>query len=432
MKSVLIANRNLVEVHELRETIGQEFKVSVIMSPKELNENLENSDLVLLDHNFIDHSELNFLREIVNKSHVPVLILTSPDDAECAIEAMRTGAYNYVVKIGDYRDVLNLVIKEAIERFNGQEQMKQTIIALKNRINELEQRLGIVGRGEVQTKKVSIVEDITSRFKRGEINLPSLPQIGIRFKELFGKGASLQELVDLLKRDIAISSKLISVSNSVYYRGVVENKTLEQAVSRLGLNTTRQYVEAISNRALYTATNKRYLAPIEELWEHSLSCAYASQIVSELIRQKQPDELFTMGLLHDIGKLVILQIVGELEVKGKLVEEVDRVELLDTLERYHGKFGATLLRKWQFSNVYTQIAIYHDNLEESDPISKEVLIVHFANLLVKSMGYGQLQKAEMDLEEVESTRLLKLNSMMISQVRDQIRVRMDEMRDIFA
>ncbi len=431
MKSVLIANRNLVEVHELKETIGQEFKVSVIMSPKEPNANLEKSDLVLLDHNFTDCSGLDFLREIVNKSHVPVLILTSPDDAKCAIEAMRIGAHNYVVKIGDYRDILNLIIKEAIEKFNKHEQLKQTIIALKNRVNELEQRLGIAGGEEVAKKRVSIVEDITSRFKRGEINLPSLPQISIRFRELFNKGAILRELVDLLRQDVAISSKLISVSNSAYYRGAVENKTLEQAVSRLGLNTARQYVEAISNRALYTTTNKRYLTLIEELWEHSLSCAYASQIVSELIKQKQPDELFTMGLVHDIGKLVLLQIVGELEVKGKLGEEVDRVELLDVLERYHGKFGATLLRKWQFSNIYIQIAMYHDNLEESDPISKELLVVHFANLLVKSMGYGQLQKGEMDLEGVESTGLLKLNSTMISQVKDQVRTHMDETKDIF-
>jgi HD-like signal output (HDOD) protein/DNA-binding NarL/FixJ family response regulator len=435
MRSVLIANNNHVEIHELKETISQEFNVSFITSPKELNEHLERCDLMLLDHNFTEHSGLDFLREIVNNSHLPVLMATPPDDARCATEAMKIGAHNYVVKVGDYHDVLNLMIKEAIEKFNEREQMKQTIVALKNRVSELEGRLGIAGSKEVQAPpsktKVSIVEDIISRFKAGEINLPSLPQINIKFKELFNKGASLREFVDLLKQDVAISSKLISVSNSAYYRGVVENRTLEQAVSRLGLNTTRQYVEAISNRALYTATNKRYVALIEELWEHSLSCAYASQIVSDLIKQKQPDELFTMGLLHDIGKLVLLQIVGELEVKGKLGEEVDRVELFDTLERYHSKFGATLLKRWQFSNIYTQIAMYHDNIEESDPISKELLVVHFANLLVKSMGYGQRQQSEVDLEGADSAHLLRIDVKVIDEIKDQVKGRMDEMREIF-
>lgn len=434
MKSVLVANNNLVEIHHLKETISQDFKVSIITSPKELNEHLKKCDLMLLDHNFTEHSGLDFLREIVKKSHLPVLMATPPDDARCATEAMKIGAHNYVVKIGDYHDVLNLMIKEAIEKFNEREQMKQTIVALKNRVNELEGLLGIADK-EAQVPpsktKVSIVEDIISRFKAGEINLPSLPQINIKFKELFNKGAGLREFVDLLKQDVAISSKLISVSNSAYYQGVVENKTLEQAVSRLGLNTTRQYVEAISNRALYTTANKKYVTLIEELWEHSLSCAYASQIVSELIKQKQPDELFTMGLLHDIGKLVLLQIVGELEVKGKLGEEVDRVELFDTLERYHGKFGATLLKRWQFSNVYTQIAMYHDNIEESDPISKELLVVHFANLLVKSMGYGQGQQSEVDLEGADSTRLLKLNPAVIDEIKDQAKGRMEEMVEIF-
>lgn len=64
---------------------------------------------------------------------------------------------------------------------------------------------------------------------------------------MINKGANLQEIGDLLKQDAAISFKLISIANSVYYRGVVESKTLGQAISRLGLNTTRQYVEAVTN-----------------------------------------------------------------------------------------------------------------------------------------------------------------------------------------
>ena len=254
----------------------------------------------------------------------------------------------------------------------------------------------------MSSTKSSIIEEIILRFKRGEINLPSLPQISIKFREMTIRGASLQEVGDLLKQDAAISSKLIGVANSVYYRGVVESKTLGQAISRLGLNTTRQYVEAITNRSLYTTKNKKFVEFIEKLWEHSLSCAYASQLVSEVLGLNLPDDAFTLGLLHDIGKLVLLQIFGELETKGQLKEEVDRGELFNALDTHHGKFGSALLKRWQFSSGYVQIAMYHENFEGADPIIKNLLVVHFANLLVKSMGYVLGQQTEIDVEDAGS------------------------------
>ena len=200
----------------------------------------------------------------------------------------------------------------------------------------------------------------------------------------------------------------------------------------MGINTTKQYVETISNRTLYTTTNKKFVEFIEKMWQHSLSCAYASQIVSEALRLRLTDDAFTVGLLHDIGKLVLLQIFGELEIRDKLGEEVGRIDLFNDLDTHHGKFGAALLKRWQFSNGYVQIAKYHDNLEEADPITKNLLVVHFANLLVKSMGYDIAQQAEIDLENTESARLLKLDATMIDEVKDQVKGRMEKMGEIFA
>ena len=298
---------------------------------------------------------------------------------------------------------------------------KATYEELEQRVKELE---------TLERKRDHIVGNIISTFKRGEITLPSLPQINTKFNEMVGKGANLQDVGDLLKKDAAISSKLISVANSVYYQGETETKNLGYAISRLGLDATKHYVDAICNRTLYTTSNQKFVGLIEKLWEHSLSCAYASETVSEAIKLKLPDDAFTTGLLHDIGKLVLIQVVADLEAQGKLGEEVDIVELLNTLNTHHGRIGATILKKWEFSKGYIQIAMFHDNLEEADPISKELLVVHFANLLVKSMGYDQAQQAEVDVEDAESTRLLKLDPTMIAHVKEQVKGRMEALRDI--
>ena len=151
MESILIASGNLTEAQRLQEIIGERYNVSTITSPKQFNGQVENTSLILLDHNFTKASGLDFLVEAFKKSHVPILILTPPDDPKCAIEAIRSGAYNYLVKTKDYYDVLNLTIQESINKFNEREQLKETIVALKNRVNELEERLGIAGKEDVQT-----------------------------------------------------------------------------------------------------------------------------------------------------------------------------------------------------------------------------------------------------------------------------------------
>jgi HD-like signal output (HDOD) protein len=277
-----------------------------------------------------------------------------------------------------------------------------------------------------------IIDEIVLVLKRGEINLPSLPQMGVKFKEMFDNSANIQQIASLLKQDVALCAKLIGISNSAFYRGAAENKTLEQAVSRLGLSTTGQYVYAITNRSIYYNKNKNFKGLLEKLWQHSLSCAYASQIVCKTLAFKLKEDSFTLGLLHDIGRLVLLQAVGELQLKQKLPEEIDNKELSNTMDANHGKFGAALLKRWGFSNEYIQISVYHDQLEEADFVSNGLLVVHFANLLVKSMGYNLSGNGEIDLENTNSAKMLKLDTQKIANIKDLVKVHMEELKGFIA
>jgi HD-like signal output (HDOD) protein len=433
MKPVLVASMNSAEAQEIGETINREYKVAFVESPKELLGHLGESGLVVLDSSFKEQYGEDFFKGVLKKSRLPVLMLTPPDDVKGAIQAMRAGASNYVVKVGDYHQVLNLSIQAALERFSQQEQMKQAITALKKQVDELERRPNVAGGQGAQTsfQETNILDEIVFVFKRGEINLPSPPHISIKFKEMIRDNANLQDIGRLLKQDMAISSKLISVSNSAYYRGVSENKTLEQAVGRLGFATTRQYVDAICNRSLYITKNKNFLEFMERLWEHSLSCAYATQVVCQMLRLKLSEDAFTLGLMHDIGKLLLLHAVGELQAKKKLGEDIETSDLFNTIDTYHGKFGGALLKRWKFPSTFCQVAIHHDHLQNANPISKELLVVNFSNLLVKSMGYCLAQQTEIDLEDAESARLLGLNSKRIAEAGDRAKGLMEDMKGYF-
>jgi HD-like signal output (HDOD) protein/FixJ family two-component response regulator len=451
METILIANRDLSEGQQLVEVVSREFDATLITSPAELTQDTQDYRLVLIDSNFTESYGMEFLANILKKSYLPVLIVAPPDDPKCAAEALKLGAFNYIIKTNQYYTLVNILIREAIQKFGQYEEMKQTIIDLKKKVNELEQAAATSGNNDKSNKenteesagqdqenpqrktRRTAFNDIVLRLRRGEINLPTPPLIQIQFEEMIRDKKSLQEIANLLKKDIAISSQLIRVSNSAYYRGMTENTTVEQAITRLGLNTTKQYVEIICNRSLYATKKKQSLEWMERLWKHSLSAGLAAQFTCEAIHQKQSEELFTMGLIHDIGNLILLQIMGELDIDigDKNMDESDRAEMLSALSLNHRAFGAALLKKWGFSEMYQQIALFHNDPQNADPITRELLIVNFANLVSNSVGYTIQNNPTVEIENAFSTSLLKMDSEKIAIVKEKVKEQMGSIHSIF-
>jgi|GEM_PF-466302 len=421
-------------------------------------EKLRESDppkMALLDWQMPDMSGVEVCQKIQQVDfEIPpyVILLTSRDKSEDIIEGLGAGANDFVPKaagkgvlrarleVGRRAIQLNERLSQAArakipDNFQEKQQMEQTIAELKKKTLELEKKLAGQNQGAVQEETIDdsadILDEIIVIFKRGEISLPSPPQIGVKFKEMVSNGANLQDIAGLLRQDAAVSSKLISISNSAFYRGVAENKNLDQAVGRLGLTTTKQYVDAITNRSLYYTNNKDMKHLIERLWEHSLASAYASQITCQVLHTKVSEDPFTLGLLHDIGRLVLLQAVGELQLKKKLGDGIDDEDLSETIDQNHGKFGAALLKRWKFSNEYITASSYHDDLSGANPVSKDLMVVHFGNLLARSLGYSVHFVNDVDLEDTESARLLKAEPDQISRIRDRVEDHMREMKGYF-
>ena len=188
MKSVLIANRDENETKKIEEILSKDYEVLSIHSQEEMNGFLEKCDTLLVDHNFTDNAGIDFLMDVMSKSNLPVLMMTPPEDPNCAIEAIRLGAYSYLVKTGGYHDLLKLSLELTIDKFSDREKMKNTIVSLKRRMAELEQQLELYKREDSkkapEQRKGDFLKEINARLKKGEIDLPSYPDINVKFKKL--------------------------------------------------------------------------------------------------------------------------------------------------------------------------------------------------------------------------------------------------------
>lgn len=360
------------------------------------------------------------------------ILFTGNADREVVIKVVRDiGVFRVLVKPCEW-ELLSKTINEGIERYrtimNNYASAAASFVEIEAKTEDDPSH---PVKSKPAPKKENIVQEIISKFSRGEFNLPTLPQVHAEFKKLMKKGANFEEIANFLKKDISISSKLISVSNSAFYRGVEQNNTLEQALGRLGLKEAAKYVEAICNRMLYSGIDKKYDKIMVKMWEHSFSCAHASQIVAEELKMKTQEDMFTLGLLHDVGRLIILKIVSDMDQKGAIGKEVDKLKILDSLDNNHGKFGKALLKGWKFSSIYGDICINHNNLEEIESASNDLLVVNFANLLVKSMGYTRAELPEIDMESQEITGRLKINLEVIEKIKEQVKEVVEGSKNLF-
>ena len=150
--------------------------------------------------------------------------------------------------------------------------------------------------------------------------------------------------------------------------------TAEDALNVLGIRTAKENIDIMVNRTLYTARNPTYQPALKALWQHGVACAHASRLVAECADLTTSREVFFMGLMHDIGKLLLLQILAEI-ARTLPAEETERV-----LKQQHGVFRLKLMERWKLPTKYALAARYHDALAEAPKISTELLSVNLANL----------------------------------------------------
>lgn len=430
MKSVLICNSSPAEVDLFRVALGRRFSVHSMTTWRPGNADYSGVNAVVVDSNFTERQGLDFITEVNANSHLPVLIITPPDDPQCAIEACRVGVFNYLVKTEKIYSVLEMALLEATEKFNDGDELKRVIIAQRQRAAELERELAQVkADGQPATKSAPdksadegsrLYETIAGRLRKGEVNLPSYPATSMKLARLMRDQAGIGPVARMLEGDVAIAARLIGVSNSARYCGLKPNTTAEQAISVLGLSATKNYVDLIANRALYVVRNPRYLPALRDLWEHSVACAHASKAIAESARIPEPGEVFSMGMLHDIGKLLLMQIISEMETQGHSAKKLDDDALASFLQQHHGFFGRKLLETWKLPKMLADAAHYHEDLDAAPAVTKEMHAVHLGNLLAKKMGYGSFDPAAWDAQAPLSATPLKIGFDELSVIEEKV------------
>jgi HD-like signal output (HDOD) protein/FixJ family two-component response regulator len=388
--------------------------------------------LIMLDINLPGMDGIQLLSAIRNAEQVldidsslkaKILMTTSYRDKDRIVASVQSGCDDYIGKPFDLNLIRNKLEKLGVKERISPERTKGT-------------------SSPATTTTDQIYGEVLSTINRSQTELPSLPKIYVKFRNLMAGKASFNEIVGLLKNDIAIAAEIIRRSNSAFYRGFATNKTLEQAVSRMGYDAIVQVVTELSIREFFTMKTKKFRSLIENLWKHSISSAYAAEFVSRRLKLGVKGDPFLLGLLHDIGKLALLQIIGDMERHGKFNDGLHIIMLVNILEDYHCQLGARLLEKWKFDDCYISTALHHNGADSMAAGSqaqteaaygREMTVVQLASQIVNSMGYNILASdpAEIDLDDASPIHELNLQPTRIAETQEQVKQRMKEVQDLF-
>jgi putative nucleotidyltransferase with HDIG domain len=244
--------------------------------------------------------------------------------------------------------------------------------------------------------KLELLTDASAMFtamiEDPDIVLPVLPEIASQLRAIMAnEQADFEAIAEMVETEQAISARILQVANSPIYAGLERIRNIQQAVGRLGMRETYNILQAVIAENLFKTENSSIEQLMKDLWLHSLATAYSNEMIARKLEIQQSEDYFMMGLLHDIGKLLIFHLT-EMGIKeGRWGPQgLPQDVLHKLLAMRHNDLGARLLEKWDYPMVFRDIVRLHDDETNIERRSEPVIVTYFSNLLTRKVGFSLL------------------------------------------
>jgi HD-like signal output (HDOD) protein len=234
------------------------------------------------------------------------------------------------------------------------------------------------------------LEDLIDRT----VSVPTIPSVLVRVDRVLSEpDSAAAEVAQAISNDPALASKVLRIANSAYYGLKAQVTSLDLAVALLGFKIVRNIVVTATLLEAFSDVASGVPVRPEEFWKHSMRAAVAGKMIHTRILKADKstaDDAYIAGLLHDLGKLVLLDgtrrayfdlVQGALAAGCPLVTRED-----DSLGFNHTDVGALLATRWNLpATVVAAIQGHHQPPGESHE-PKTAALAHVADYVAKTRG----------------------------------------------
>lgn len=222
------------------------------------------------------------------------------------------------------------------------------------------------------------------------VSLPSLPSAFIAAVELLSNDdASAASCIAAIERDQALTVRVLRLANSPFYGAQGQISRIGDAVQMLGLRTVASALAAVSLRtALGSLRCKEFC--FASYWRHTLCTAIAARELAQ-VTKLDAGEAFLLGLLHDVGKLILAMTSPELESQALQLVRSEGMAMHEAEQQLlgvtHAEVGAVVARQWNFPATFAEaIADHHRPVPaRAGERPSLALLIHLANQMAHDL-----------------------------------------------
>ena len=222
------------------------------------------------------------------------------------------------------------------------------------------------------------------------LDLPTPPGAVLALLQALARDdASMDQMAELVRREPALTARILNVANSAAFHAGGELRSLKQSLQVLGMRLLHSIAASIAVREAFSGLPGSRAGDFDGYWRHSLMVAELAQAIAVETALANPEEAYLTGLLHDVGELLLL---GGLQADyGKLLGDAAGAEMTlvaleqAALQTDHAAVGAWLVERWRLPSFMADaLHFHHHSLEEvalADPLTRVLWAAHACDAL---------------------------------------------------
>lgn len=205
--------------------------------------------------------------------------------------------------------------------------------------------------------------------------------------------ASLGDVAETINKDQGLTAKVLGVANSAFYGLRAEVTSVARAVTVLGMSEIRNIVVAFGIKAL----TEKFPVPkgfdLLAYWKHQFYVAMIARMLAKKGGDRDADGLFTMGLLHDLGKLITAMYRPEVWQSVEVIRMDEGLSCIEAEDKYwgldHSVVGAMVLKSWDFPEMLVEPVNWHHSPMQAGDYKVDASFVCMADAMAHKLFDGQ-------------------------------------------
>jgi HD-like signal output (HDOD) protein len=223
----------------------------------------------------------------------------------------------------------------------------------------------------------TLISDACAKLLSDHATLPSIPAVAARIHDAMASPDwSMRTIATIIKSDLGTTTYLLKVANSPLYAGAAPARQVEQAIARLGINSTRHLVMAHAVRSTFVTRSALLTSLMQRTWASSTRLAALCGVLAKHCSGFRPESATLAGLLQDIGVLPILNVLNQYHEQLS-----NEAQVLGAIDKFAPPVGTILLTRWGFEPDMVEVARSRGNwLRNPQPAADLADVVLLARL----------------------------------------------------